>query len=394
MAQKEEPVGVGDQCGPEGYENWHLATQGGVPRSAIEVPLYSDTHVTGEVLEGWGPYKVYNTIAVMHGPGCLPRLVLRINWHPGRGMSPVMAAKTDKSRFHGGGIDDEIASLVGLRLGIRLRPSSETRMIRFDPPTERPMAEDPALVPTLSRRNIERPTVLQPPNLVQIEQSILADYPRLRPRHAVAIVRAARLYQHALWTCDSDTNHAWLMLVSAVEVAAVEWRFGQAEDDAEILLRQLKPDWAERLERTGDQSLVRDMAAKWADLLGATGRFIKFVIEYLPEPPPKRPPVSQVDWTKKAMRAILQSVYDHRSSALHGGIPFPDPMCSLPFMRGKDWAAPTERPVGLASSSSGAVWMANDTPIHFHVFAYIVRESLLNWWQTLLPEPCAGLATA
>ena len=39
------------------------------------------------------------------------------------------------------------------------------------------------------------------------------------PEKAIAIVRAARLYQQAVWVADDDPNLAFLWLVSAVEVS-------------------------------------------------------------------------------------------------------------------------------------------------------------------------------
>jgi hypothetical protein len=41
---------------------------------------------------------------------------------------------------------------------------------------------------------------------------------------AMALLRAARLYQDALWLVESESSLAWLMMVSALESAAVQWR--------------------------------------------------------------------------------------------------------------------------------------------------------------------------
>jgi hypothetical protein len=171
------------------------------------------------------------------------------------------------------------------------------------------------------------------------------------------------------------------MFVSAAEVAAVHWRAAELDNDPERLFRQLKPSWAERLDRAGDSSLVGDMARQWADLLGATNRFIKFLQAHLPDAPAQRPPVGKVDWSGKKIRVALSQIYEYRSLALHAGVPFPAPMCSPPFSVSHENETPTERPLGLAVASSGGVWKYEDLPMHLHVFAYIVRGALMKWWE-------------
>lgn len=209
-------------------------------------------------------------------------------------------------------------------------------------------------------------------------------YHNLPPTSAVTLVRAARLFQRGLWLCESNPNDAWLMFVSSIEVAAVEWR--KADDDPESLFRDLKPEWAKRLEKDGGNSLVRDMALEWVDLIRPTNRFIKFILEHIPEPPPIRPPsYVVVDWTKKGLKSILQKVYEYRSKALHAGIPFPIPMCEPPTVF-PDFNAPSEHPLGLASATKDGIWTAEDLPIHLHIFEYIVREAFLKWWNSIRSE--------
>jgi hypothetical protein len=370
--------------GPQGYENWRKALQGLPARSGEEIQLYSDAHVTAEITEGWGPYQALNTIGVAYQQACVPVLVLRTAYHlaPGDDQIPDME-NTDTTSYHGGGIAEEVSALIGLALGIRLRPGGKTRDIDFDPPRERPRAEDPGSIPILVLAP-RRPPVL--PNMqktVKLHHTILAGYPDLPPRSAVAVVRAARLYQHGLWLSESNPNDAWLMFISAAEVAAVQWRAAEVDDDPETLFRQLKPAWAERLDRTGDSSLVRDMAILWADLLGSTNRFLKFLRTHLPDAPAERPPVGQVDWSSKGIRAGLEQIYEYRSLALHAGIPFPAPMCLPPFSVSHENKAPIERPLGLATASSGGVWKYEDIPMHLHIFAYIVRGALMKWWECL-----------
>lgn len=370
--------------GPQGYENWRCQIRGLRPQFGDETPLYSDAHMTGEVTDGWGPYQALNTIGAPYHSKCLPVLVLRTTYHYEGNQTPDMD-KTDTSSYHGGGAAEEIASLIGLSLGVRLRASGKTRDITFDPPNERPRAEDPAAVPLLAHDPSRPPTLPGMRKTVRLTEELLASYPNLPPASAVALARAARLYQHGLWLSESNPNDAWLMLVSAVEVAAIRWRSAESGDNAERLFRELKPKWAARLDRTGDASLVGEMANEWSHLIGATNRFLNFLKEHLPAAPEPRPTWSQVEWTTKNLRNALDKIYSLRSEALHGGIPFPVPMCRPPTALSNENPTPSEKPIGLASASWGGVWQAEDCPMHLHIFAYIVREALLKWWAGMKP---------
>lgn len=126
------------------------------------------------------------------------------------------------------------------------------------------------------------------------------------------------------------------------------------------------------------------VAEEIAPSLGATKKFIDFVLEFLPEPPAARPPPGmQLSWDKRSIKESLSKVYSYRSRALHGGTPFPAPMCEPPF-RHQDWEASAERPMGLASRSMGGTWMIEDTPMLLHTFEFIGRGALQRWWQSLV----------
>jgi hypothetical protein len=103
-----------------------------------------------------------------------------------------------------------------------------------------------------------------------------------------------------------------------------------------------------------------------------------------------RPPVKgQIAWDAPNLKRIFSKIYEYRSSALHGGTPFPLPMC-LPALKPHGWDAPYEKPSGLAISSKGGTWRAEDVPILLHVFHYIVRGALLKWWQDLGENTSSG----
>ena len=50
--------------------------------------------------------------------------------------------------------------------------------------------------------------------------------------------------------------------------------------------------------------------------------------------------------------------------------------------------APPERFPGGAITTRGGVWTADQLPMYLHTFAFIVRQALISWWQTL-PQPAA-----
>jgi hypothetical protein len=207
-----------------------------------------------------------------------------------------------------------------------------------------------------------------------ITPSTLAGYNLLPPDDAVALARAARAYQNAVWIADGEPNLAWLLLVSALETAATHWR--TSEGSPVDVLRAVRPDWATQLE-TGGGALLERMATELVPLLGATRRFRDFVLEHLPDPPPERPEAwARLDWDKAKMRKTIDRVYALRSDALHGGKPFPFPMCVPPE---QGFTPAVEIPLGLGTAAQDAVWMIKDTPLLLHTFEYIARGALLRW---------------
>lgn len=113
-----------------------------------------------------------------------------------------------------------------------------------------------------------------------------------------------------------------------------------------------------------------------APYLGATAKFRDFVLEFLPEPPANRPSeFAQVPWDRKWMKKAMETIYGSRSSALHGGIPFPAPMCAPPEQNADKLA---ERPISLATRMQSATWAADDTPMLLQTFEYIIRHCLVR----------------
>jgi hypothetical protein len=369
--------------GPFAYENWKAVMVGAPSRGAFESPLFTDAHITGEVSEGYGPYQLLNAVPIPpDAQVLLPTIILRVEDYLEYDPSALEVDKTDVVRYHGGSLPDEVAALVSLSLGIRLKAGGIIR--QFSPngdPRGHPrgpiLYENLVLIRPRGRPPI-LPRALGTHSLSEITP--LASLPKLTPDNAVALVRAARLYQDAMWVAESEPELSWIMFVSAIETAAGHWR--AAKESPIERLRASRPDLEKLLEEAGGQELVLKVADQIADYMGATRKFIDFVLEFLPEPPKERPPeFFQCSWERESMERSMRIIYNWRSRALHGGIPFPQPMCMEPMPHGNAFG---EKPIGLAGSAGGAVWVAEDTPMLLHTFEYIVRYALLRWWESML----------
>ncbi len=225
------------------------------------------------------------------------------------------------------------------------------------------------------------PSVVGPHSLIDLEP--LSLLPKLKPDDTIALVRAARLYQDALWISESEPSLSWIMLVSSIETAANHW--SKMDDSPIERLRNFKPALVDLLENGCEEGISSQVAELIAESIGSTKKFIDFVINFLPPQPAFRPSeFFQHSWEVQRMKRSMGIIYGYRSKALHDGRPFPAPMCDPPF-RHPDWEAPAEKPFGVAASSKGGTWLSKDTPMLLHTFEYIVRNSLLNWWRSMIP---------
>lgn len=381
--------------GPSSYINWLAFKNKVVLKSISEFPLYTDARIIGEITQDFGPYKLLNTVPITDGPGVLQTsIVLRVELYLGNEL-PQMK-ETDTSNYHGGWLPDEMAALVSLCMGIRVKAGDESR--RFDikgDPLGSPQAFRFRNEPTMSLgdKRLKLPNAVGSHSLEKLEPIKLL--PKLSSNEVVAAIRAARLYQDALWIGESEPALAWVMFVSALETGANIW---QAQDDTPISkLESSKPELFKILSETGITELPEKVAEQIVPSLGATNKFIKFVLEYLPDPPDNRPPDwAQIPWSKTAMKKALSKIYGYRSNALHGGIPFPAPMCRAEHVIE---GTMSEKPTGLASHTLGGTWVAEDTPMLIHMFEFITRGVLLNWLNDLTmpnkasqPTPKSGAA--
>jgi hypothetical protein len=367
--------------GPPSWANWRAMCEGAPTSGAVEVPLYSDAWTIGEVTTGLGPYQFFNTVAVHHGHGIVrTAVVVRLELH--MEFDNQDPDKMDPGVYHGGGLVDELAALASLLTGARFRAGGQSR--RFEPtdgPRGRPIAWDPRPEPTLpvGLYGIVLPTCGGAHSLMPLEQ--LTIYPAIDARDAISVVRAARLYQNALWVAESEPNLAWIMLVSAVEAAANRWQ--TSKDEPLLRLRSANPDLVEYLDSTNIEGLAERIAAEFADAIGSTRKFVEFLMAHLPPPPPTRPvEQGQIAWDDTEMRRAFRVIYGHRSRALHDGIPFPAPLCR-PVAHIRANGVVSERPLFIRASEMGGTWLAKDVPMFLHIFEYIARHAIATWWQAL-----------
>lgn len=388
--------------GPQIWRLWR-AERAGVPSlSGWESLLYTDAHPVGDATEGLGPFQMIPTMTDFMNDSFAPRLALRIHWRDA-GQAPERSKtriRKEGSRWLALNIENEIACLLSLIFGLRVRSGGKVRSFS---------AEDPLGRPTLAEHSAPTPldpawTVPMLPDLAGVRFPLresarfLSRYPELEPQQAVVLVRAARHYATALWVADNDPEQAWLQLVSALEAAATYWNATTV--DPIDLFTDAFPDPARILRETGDDELIAKIASHFTKLIGAGRRLEDFIERFKSKPPCERPPVgvvrnlwddsgnimpisaetvstveTQVDWNN--LRPTIKKIYKHRSELLHNGTPFPAALCFPPTpIDGK----PTERPIGSESYADNTTWTAEDTPIHLHTFAHLVRGTLLNWW--------------
>ena len=365
--------------GPFVYENWKKKAEGAPVKGSYECYLFTDAHIVSEIKDGFGPYQILNTVSISRTDDLVPGMVLRVDEHRDYTADAITMKKTDTDRYHGGGLNDEFAALISLCLGIRVKAGGIIRSFEPDgDPKGRPegirMQDDPILIKRQEYFNPVLPQALGQHILDRAGKiETLVD---LEPNTATALIKSARLYQDAVWLTESEPSLSWIMFVSAIEVAAGYWMSKSILDEDN--LEYFMPDVSQLLFNAGGSSLVRVVSNRLSRIIGSQRKFIEFILNFLPEPPEIRPPEAwQHPWVSEVIESSLKIIYTWRSKALHGGIPFPEPMCWIPY-HGKEGIA--EIPIGLASATKGGVWLQKDAPMHLHIFEYIVRNSLCNWW--------------
>lgn len=349
-----------------------------------EYPMYSDARVVGELPDTLGPYSLLNAVPPRSEGGAVITIILRAFYFEPHTtvLNHNHPLETVEDGYHGGWFPEELAALTSLALGIRLKCGDAIRRFDDRDPYGRFVSPRTQHFPMLTFRKNQ--AVVPPPEQVSLSEisARLGTIPHLDPSLYTELVRAARSYQDALWIAESEPHLAWLLMVSALEIAAsahVTLRGTPAEN-----LKELQPDLAQIVHSSGGDKLLSEVAGQLKNLFSATKKFLLFCEQFRPAEPIIRPEYNdhKIDWDWPSLKKILSKVYGLRSRALHAGVPFPAPMCTYPDQHGS--SAPAERAVtALAIQTLGAQWIPEDAPITLHAFQYIVRSCLLGWWDHL-----------
>ena len=279
--------------GPPGWRIWRAARAGAPSADGWESLIYTDAHLAGEVTDGFGPFQLFGTMAEPLIDALAPRLVLRVHWHdpghtPRRSRTKI---KKEGSRWLALNVNAEMACLLSLITGCRLRSGGKVRTFTADNPLGRPTYAEhtapSALVPVYRNPMMPGLAGLRFPLLPAVKA--LAAYPSLGPHDAVTLVRAARHYSSALWVADSDPEQAWLQLVSALEAAATRWKDTTA-DPVTLFAEQFQEPTKLIQESAGGDALLASIAPHFVKLIGAGRRVEDFVETFKPPAPHPRPP--------------------------------------------------------------------------------------------------------
>lgn len=368
---------------PYFHANWLAYNEKKPPLGKVEIPLYSDAGIVGEQSAYFGPSQFVRVLMSTNWGGFIKStLVVRHTYHIQRKGYWSTTGKLRINTFQGGRPIDEIAALASLALGVRLKAGETSRVFEEDgDPLGTPHSSERGhefslarggggfVLPAVSDSSFRRPSLdeLRPLDIL----------PRVTSKDAIALLRAARLYQDALWIAESDPSMAWVMLVSAVEAAATHWLAGDV--DPLETIHELDPDLYEILVGCERQDLIEKVADATAQRLKSTRRFVDFSMAYLPSPPSRRPEDKnrQHPWTPNSLKKTVSYIYGLRSKALHEGQPFPLPLCETPANEGT--GAYQEVPVEEGNVS----WRKRDYPVMLQTYEHIVRESLVKWWKSM-----------
>ena len=374
------------------HYNWNNAIKGIPLCRAYEVPLFTDSSIIG--LSDYYPYVFIKTIAHSYKPREIkPAIILRVYSHLTQDDNnpSYQCEKSSYDLYHGGWINDEIAALMSLLLGIRLKSGGVTREFENNgDPKGRPIFinanSDPIFI--YDTQKMILPKTSRECNLADSHR--MSSFPNLAEKDAVLLIKAARLYQEALWIAESDPSNAWIMLVSSIE--SISGECNNEKYSSRDLIKDILPEFEKSLTKHCNQEAINEIIAPLGVFFGSTRKFVNFILEFFPDPPKDRPPEwCQLLWTEEEVKLAMSQVYNYRSKALHGGIPFPAPMCESPYRDKKSYA---EVPIGLATHTKGATWVKGDTKILLHTFEYIVRNVLINWWDSIIPESFHEITTS
>ncbi|WP_431839984.1 hypothetical protein [Gordonia hongkongensis] len=370
--------------GTDAWENWRAFLDGAHEYENYEDELHSDVAFTGNSVS-YGPY-IFSAVSGKQRGQVSPAVLVRNSLRADLMRLPVIdgeRAPQASDGYHNGVIGDELAALVSLELGVRLRFAGTRRSsgihlydthlppLFFDvPKLTRPGPSTREMLPRVLRRRASLSAL-----------PLLRSFPKVSADAQASLVRAARSYSSALWWANEDPNLAWLQLITAIETAAAHVGLDEGNEslsDLEVL-RTAEPDVWVALD--GNDEARSRVAAVLAPKKLVTRKFTNFLVNRKPPPPPEeeRPSFDLLYWND--FRTSARKVYSQRSAALHTGSPFPLPMLGEPSV--SESGAIQEVPSGNGTAGRGGVWHTEDTPMLLSTFEYITREALLTWWREI-----------
>lgn len=363
------------------YKNCKLIQSKNEAFDVFEFIIYSDSRLIGQV-EGGLVYSFLNMIP-FETVGVKPTLTVRALSALDTARMSFIDKKPNTDDFHGGWLSDEIAALVSLKLGVRAHAGSNVREYNSHTPVYgSPRAEQNPPPPLMPKGTLIVPSAKKD---VEISQLVLInDIYKLAEKDFNSLIKSARNFQDSLWVCESSPNLAWLLMVSALEVAAGNW--DSSKGDKIERFKASKPKLFDRLLKLNVDGLIEDIAKEFEGTFGATKKFCDFCVNFLPDAPLVRPEGGKIVWTEENLLEIFKSVYKSRSSALHAGKPFPKPMCSPPdnyFGLAEQAVCPPNAEFTPIKASLGASWSHKEAPINLNIFFHMTHSILNKWWESL-----------
>lgn len=309
----------------------------------VEVGLFTDAEIFGQIQIG--PYLFINTIQHALGAEQRPSIVLRLRYFEHDNEIHRRYGETLARHYHGGDLFDEVAAVASLLLGVRLKAGPASRENSESDPLGRPLVWDPKAVPLLIRPPRARP---QLPHLTQGDLDALEGLKALlslADEEVHARIKVARLYQDALWMAEAQPELSWILLISALETAASNWK----------------------------------TSARPSERFGLFMQAFKTPLSHTAPSP-----AFAFEMAEPSYARAMATVYRYRSNYLHEGTAFPLPMCGPPAhydFRSEGLDSGFEQiPPGLAMSARNARWEKSDTPMLLWTFHELARGALMKWW--------------
>lgn len=367
------------------HENWQKYKAGGTHSITHEYPIYSDisypydiSDLLNTVNQCLGSLSFHNAVPFNKRTGeVVISIIVRVSFFEAN--EDKNCPKPKDSSYHGGWIKDEIAALMSLILGARFHAGDSIRFfgsLSLDPlgtPHFSGLSQPPVSYIKEGRHIL--PEVAKSKTLDKLK--ILTIFPELSQETAGKLIQCARQYQNALWLSESNPEMCWLLLVSALEIAANQWSASKS-NNIDNLKSNFK-DLYNFISTFNSDELIEKTANTFAPVTKSTAKFINFCMAHAPKSLEQE---KSAGFALSDLEASLKIIYNYRSQALHSGIPFPSPMCMPPRV-GENLC---QKPSRYVARTYNTVWLEKDLPMNLHFFHYLTRCILINWLENLKPK--------